>query len=124
MLNFKVLHQNLKIISTIYLLLQYTFSFHEDTDDKIIIKNIKRKIENTPSDYIKEIFQESNIFLSQSQLKNLLRLLSNSSISRKKFNDKRCQICMVNLTECSEFKLANRKIWKIKTNITCRSRNI
>ena len=60
----------------------FVTSFHEDTDNKIIMKNIKREIENTPSDYLKEIFQESNIFLSQCQTKNLLRLLSNSSISR------------------------------------------
>ena len=71
MLNLKVLHRNLKIIST---------SFHKDTDNNIM-KNIKRKTESTPSDYIKGIFQESNIFLSQSQPKNLVRLLSNSSIS-------------------------------------------
>ena len=38
----------------------FVTSFHEDKDNKIIMKNIKRKIENTPSDYIKEIFQESN----------------------------------------------------------------
>ena len=37
----------------------------------------------TRSDYIRKMFQESNIFLSQRQPKNLLRLLSNSSISRK-----------------------------------------
>ena len=43
----------------------FVTSFHGDTDNKIIIKNIKRKIENTPSDYIKGIFQESNIFLPQ-----------------------------------------------------------
>ena len=53
-----------------------------DTDNKIIMKNIERKIENTPSDYLKEIFQERNIFLLQCQPKNLLRLLSNSFISR------------------------------------------
>ena len=91
MLNLKVLHRNLKIIST---------SFHKDTDNNIM-KNIKRKTESTPSDYIKGIFQESNIFLSQSQPKNLVRLLSNSSISWNmslttwtfKCNDKRCKIC-------------------------------
>ena len=96
------------------------------------MKNIKRKIENTPSDYMKGIFQESNLFLSQRRPKNLLRLLSNSSISRNpslpkgifKCNDKRCKIRRLYLIECSEFKLANRKVWKIKTNITCRSRNI
>ena len=96
------------------------------------MKNIKRKTENTPSDYIKGIFQESNIFLSQCQPKELLRLLSNFSISRNpsllkgifKCNDKRCKICRLYITECSEFELANRKIWKMKTNITCRSRNI
>ena len=96
------------------------------------MKNIKRKIENTPSNYIKRIFQESYIFLSQRQPKNLLRLLSNSSISRNpslpkgifKCSDKRCKICRLYLIECSEFELANKKIWKIKTNIACRSRNI
>ena len=96
------------------------------------MKNIKRKIENTPSDYIKEIFQESNIFLSQYQPKNLLRLLSNTSISRNsnlpkaifKCNDKRCKIYRLYITEFSEFELANRKIWKIKININCHSINI
>ena len=46
------------------------------------MNNIKSKIENTPSDYTKWIFQESNIFLSQRPPKNLQSLLSNSSISR------------------------------------------
>ena len=45
------------------------------------MKNIKRKIENTPSNYLKGTFQESNIFLSsyrQRQPNSLLRLLFNS----------------------------------------------
>ena len=84
------------------------------------------------SDYIKGIFQESNIYyLSQSPAKNLLRVLSNSSISRNpslpkgifRCNDKRCKICRLYIIECSEFELTNRKIWKIKRNMTCRSRN-
>ena len=87
-----------------------------------INKNIKRKIENTPLDYIKGIFQESNIFLSQRQPKNLLRLLSNSSISRNpslpkgnfKCNYKRCKIYRLYIIEYSEFELANRKVWKVK----------
>ena len=91
----------------------FVTSFHEDTDNKIIMKNIKREIENTPSDYLKEIFQESNIFLSQRQTKNLLRLLSNSSISRNpslvrgnfKCNNKRCKYKLEELffiyTSCS-----------------------
>ena len=80
MLNCKVLHQNLKIISTIYLLLHPSTKIQV----KIIMKNIKRKIENIPSDYVKEIFQESNIFSSQRQPKNLRRVIyeENSSISR------------------------------------------
>ena len=93
------------------------------------MKNIEWKIENTPSSYIKGIFQESDIFLSQCQPKNLLKLLSNSSISRNpslpkwilKCNDKRCKICKLYPIECSEIELANREIWKIKTNITCGS---
>ena len=59
----------------------FVTSFHKDTD-KNIMKNIKGKTESTLSDYIKGIFKESNIFLLQSQPKNLVRLLSNSSISR------------------------------------------
>ena len=55
----------------------FVTSFHEDASNKIIMKNIKRKIENTPSEYIKGIFHESNILLSQRQPKNLLKLLSN-----------------------------------------------
>ena len=82
------------------------------------MKNIKREKENTPSDYTKNIFQESNIFLSQHQPKNLPRLLSNSSISRNpsllkgifKCNNKRCKMSKFYLIERSEFKLANRKI--------------
>ena len=62
--------------------LPFVTSFHEVTDNKIIMNNIKSKIENSPSDYAKWIFQESNIFLSQRQPKNLQSLLSNSSISR------------------------------------------
>ena len=110
----------------------FVTTFHEDIDNNIIMKNIKRKIENNLSDYIKEIFQESNIFLSQRQPKNLLRLLSSSSISNTpslpkgtfKCNDKRCKICKLYLIECSEIQLANNKIWKIETNITCNSRNV
>ena len=97
------------------------------------MKNIKRKIENTPSDYLKGIFQESNILLSQRQPKNFLRLLSNSSISRnpslpkeiyKCSGDKWCEICRLYLIECLEFELANKKHMDSKTNIPCRSRNI
>ena len=80
--------------------------------------NIEKEKENTLSDYTKNIFQESNIFSSQYQPKNLLRLLSNSSISRNpsllkgifKCNNKICKMSKLDLIECSEFKLANRKI--------------
>ena len=58
----------------------FVTTFHEDTD-KIIVKNIKRKIENISSDYLKGIFKESNIFLLKRQPKNLLRLFSNPCIS-------------------------------------------
>ena len=64
MLNSKVQQQNLKIISKTFLAV-FT-PFHEDTDNQIIMKNIKRKIENTPPDYIKGIFQESNILITTS----------------------------------------------------------
>ena len=40
-------------------------TFHEDTGNKIIMTNIKRKTENPPSGYLKGSFQESNIYLSQ-----------------------------------------------------------
>ena len=100
--------------------LPFVTSFHEDTDNKIIMKTNKRIIENTPSDYIKRNFWKINIFLSQIQPKNLLRLLSNSSISRNpslpkgvlKPNDKRWKIYRLYIIECSEFELSsiNRNI--------------
>ena len=34
------------------------------------------------------------------------------------------QICRLYLIECSKFVLVNKNTWKVKTNITCRSRNI
>ena len=90
-------------------------TFHEDTDNKIAMKNIERKIENNPSDDFKEIFPESNIFLSQLQSENLLRLLFNSSISRNsslpkgifKCSYKRCKIYRLYPIECSEFEFKN-----------------
>ena len=89
----------------------FVTAFHKDTDNEIIMKNIERKIENTPPDCLKGIFPESNTFLSQRQAKNLLRLLFNSSISRNpslpegnfKYSDKRCNICRLYLIESSEF---------------------
>ena len=110
----------------------FVTTFHEDINNNIIMKNIKRKIENTPSDHLKEIYQESNIFLSQRQPKNLLNLLTNSAISRNpslppgifKCKDLRCKICRLYITECSEFELSNKKIWNINTHITCHSRNV
>lgn len=73
-------------------------TFHENKN-KIVIKDINRKIENTLSDYLKGICLESNIFLSERQSKTLLRLLSNFSISLNpslpkgisKCNAKRCK---------------------------------
>ena len=90
-------------------------TFHEDTGNKIAMKNIERKIENNPSDDFKEIFPESNIFLSQLQSENLLRLLFNSSISRNsslpkgifKCSYKRCKIYRLYPIECSEFEFKN-----------------
>ena len=93
----------------------FATAFHEDTDNKIIMKNITRKIENIPSDYTKGICQESNMFLSQCQPKNLLRL-AKSSLPKPIFkcNDKSCKICRLYIIECFEFELVNRKIRKIK----------
>ena len=58
------------------------------------MKKIKRKIKNAQSDYMKGVFQESNIFLSQRQPKNLVRLFSisrNPSLTKGIFkcNNKR-----------------------------------
>ena len=40
-----------------------------------------------------------------------------------KCNDKRYKICRLYIIACSEFELANKKQWKVKKNISCRSRN-
>ena len=50
MLISKVLLQNLKII---FSNIPFVTSFHKAADNKVIMKIIKRKIKNTPTDYIK-----------------------------------------------------------------------
>ena len=66
MLNSKVLQQNLKKKNVNNI--SFVTTLNKDTD-QIIKKNIKIKMENTPSDYINGIFQERNTFLSQHQPK-------------------------------------------------------
>ena len=55
----------------------FVTTFHEDIDNKVIMKNIKRKMENTPSDYIKETFQESNIFFISTSTKEFIKTTLN-----------------------------------------------
>ena len=68
------------------------------------------------------------------QPKNLLRSLTtaqfNSNHPLKKFglfkcNDKRCLICKNNwLQQCTSFTTANKKLWTIKCEISCKSSNV
>ena len=122
-LNFKVLHQNLKIISAT--------SFTEIQIIRLYWKMLKEKLKVSLLIMWQGFFKKVTS-LSQRQPKHLLRLLCNFSISRNpnlpkgifKCNDKGRKICRLYIIECSKFELANRKMWKIRANITCHSRNI
>ena len=61
--------------------LPFVTTYHENIDNKNVLNNIKRRINNTSND-LKEIYDNNNVFLSQRQPKNMLRILSSTSIKK------------------------------------------
>ena len=89
-----------------------------NVDNKPLVTNIRKKLNNLNLAYLKEIFKDSAIVLAQRQSKNLLRLLTNTAYNSKRQNenninglfkctDKRCKIYKISVNECSSFTRSN-----------------
>ena len=115
--------------------LPFVTTYHSNVNNKSLIWNIRKKIENSNSDYLKEVFNDSKIILAQRQPKNLLNLLTNAKYNSKvqnennlnglhKCTDKRCKICKLYINECSSFTCSNGIKWEIRSKITCSTTNV
>ena len=102
-----------------------------------VLRKAKFYLANTPSDDLKESFQDCKFFISNRQPKNLLlRLLSPSVFGQQamrntndenlivKCNDIRCKICSMYLQCVDSFPTATGKTWEIKCKMSCNSKNI
>ena len=114
-------------------LIPYVTTFHQNIDNNLLVNSINQKISSIRSPNLKNVFQNSNIILSQRQPKNILQILTKSTfLSNKLFlpngvfkcNDIRCKICNLYLVECSSFQMSNGEKWEIRSNINCHSRNV
>ena len=115
----------------------FVTTYHENVDNKSLVKNIRKKMGDIHSIELKEIFDDSHVILAQKQPKNILRSLTNASfvstdnedvVNRPagtyKCTDSRCKICRLYLKEVNCFQLSNGMMWEIKRHITCRSLNV
>ena len=96
------------------------------------MKEIKSTINNSTNESIKEVFKTSNIILSQRQPNNLLKIFSSAKFSEKPTtrpkilpcNNSRCNLCPNYIQYETEFQLSNGKVWTIKDNMSCNSKNV
>ena len=89
-------------------------TYYDNVNNNEKVEKIRKKCYDIQSDYLKNIFKNSNIILAQKQPKNLLRLLSkarfntdaNNFIQPKglfKCTDKHCKICSFYINEGNSF---------------------
>ena len=113
----------------------FVSTFYPNIDNKSLVYNIRTKINSIRSDYLKNIFKEKEIILSQKQPKNLKSILTSAVFKNDlimqqrpnglyKCNNKRCKICTLYVNECTSFQCSNGIMWEIRSNITCRDVNI
>ena len=108
------------------------FNFEQPT--KKIRKLIK---ELTNNDYLHGIFKDTEIVLSLKQPGSLLSHLTRAKFESwnssshtsnnqgiKKCSDKRCNICRLYLQTDSTFKLASGKMWSVRSELSCKSKNV
>ena len=115
--------------------LPYVSTFYPNIDNKSLVYNIRRKLNSVQSDYLKNIFKENEIILSQRQPKNLKRILTSAIFKNNltfnfrpnglfKCKNKRCKICALYINECTSFICSNNVTWEIRSNVTCRDVNV
>ena len=99
-----------------------------------VVKKANMLLENCPDADTREFFQQTTIVQALKQPPNILRQLTSAKFNSHertkkpagiyKCNDKRCKICTLYLVECESFKVANGRIWKVPTHITCQSKMV
>lgn len=110
----------------------FVSTYYNNYSCKNIVKTINTTFENSTNINIKNIFGNTNIVLSQRQTPNLLRILSQprkENVQKGEnglfhCKDKRCKLCKLYIQECTEFEMSNGTIWKIKSIISCNSKNV
>ena len=96
-------------------------------------------LKSAKSDNIRNLFENIKIIQGIQQLKNILKLITNTHF-RDSHNptirnskpgiyaeclDPRCCICSLGyIKECSSFMIANNILWEIKSHINCNSKNV
>ena len=99
-----------------------------------VIRKTRFLLQNTTSNELHEKFKSCNFIQSERQPKNLLRLLSTAKFSTSesrnptenfisKCRDSRCNICKMYMQFVDEFPTATGKMWKIKSPMSCNSKN-
>ena len=99
------------------------------------LKKANYLLSNTFDEELQQKFKDCKIILSQKQPKSLLSCLSTAKFPSKcldpiarekitKCNDVRCKICPMYLQSQPSFTLSSGKVWHVKSNITCSSKNV
>jgi hypothetical protein len=109
-------------------------SFQRTTPTTIVETFFQRSlIQNSRNTRIQAAFKDVNFINSYRQPPNLLRQVTSAEYITSAENTvggiklcgrSICKLCALYLQECNSFETANGTIWKIKSAITCQSKNV
>ena len=111
----------------------FVTNFYSNYSNSNIVNRFNKIVHNTNNVDIKNLFKDKIAVLSQKQPKNLLNLVTSSSLHNHREENglfhcttktKPCNLCKLYIQKCSSFPLSNGKIWEIKCHITCKSKNV
>ena len=112
-------------------IIPFVSTYYSNYSNQNIVNTAKELLSTSSNTNIQEIFNEHQIVFAQKQPSNLLRILSNSSITPRitakglfKCQDIRCKLCQLYIQEGDRFIMSNNQEWIIKCKITCRSVNV
>ena len=122
--NYPVKNNTISLVST----------FSSNYDVKPILNKCHTLLKNLKDPKLKEIFKDSRPVLSFKQPKNILRILSSARfISHTepikknglfRCSNTLCKLCKLYIQEGDHFYTANDTKWLIKTDISCKSKNV
>ena len=97
-----------------------------------IVEVARNLLENSMNPRLQTVFKDVNIIHSRRQPPNLLRQLTNAAFidgppkrnpGIHKCGRRNCKMCQLYLQECTSFMTANGKMWEVRCEITCGSKN-